>query len=107
MRGQKREIFWMGGDVQKWEPLGALAMWHGEHVGSEGFWGAAVVLTTFRRWDSGIWKLGNKQAASICILLKKIPVLGGRGERKAQEGGDICILTADSPCCTGETSITL
>ena len=28
----------------------------------------------------------------------------GEVEREAQEGGDICILTADLHCCTGETN---
>ena len=32
---------------------------------------------------------------------------GGVGGREAQEGGDICILTADSCCCTAETNTTL
>ena len=31
----------------------------------------------------------------------------GGGEREAQEGGDICILTAHSHCFTGETNTTL
>ena len=31
---------------------------------------------------------------------------GRWGEREAQEGGDICILTADSHCCTIETNTT-
>ena len=29
------------------------------------------------------------------------------GWEEAQEGGDICILIADSHCCTAETNITL
>lgn len=32
--------------------------------------------------------------------------LEGWGEREAQEGGDVCILTADSSCCTPETNNT-
>ena len=32
---------------------------------------------------------------------------GGRGWREAYEGGDICILTADSHCCTAKTNATL
>ena len=33
---------------------------------------------------------------------------GGVGEGKeAQEGADICIITADSSCCTAETNTTL
>ena len=28
---------------------------------------------------------------------------GVGGEKEAQEGGDICILTADSHCCMAET----
>ena len=31
----------------------------------------------------------------------------GVGGRKAQEGGYVCILTADSYCCTAETNTTL
>ena len=30
-----------------------------------------------------------------------------KDKREAQEGGDICILTADSLCCTTETNTTL
>ena len=32
---------------------------------------------------------------------------GGWSRKEAQERGDICILTADSHCCTAETNITL
>jgi len=32
---------------------------------------------------------------------------GGDGRREVQDRGDICILTADSHCCTAETNITL
>ena len=32
---------------------------------------------------------------------------GVGSEREAQEGGDVCILTAESPCCMAETSTTL
>ena len=32
---------------------------------------------------------------------------GGGGGREAQEGGDICILTADSHCCIAESNIIL
>ena len=32
--------------------------------------------------------------------------VGGEG-RQAQEGGDICIIVADSYCCTAETNTTL
>ena len=32
---------------------------------------------------------------------------GGEGGRGVQDGEDICILTADSHCCTAETNITL
>ena len=32
--------------------------------------------------------------------------VAGWSRREAQEGGDICILTADS-CCTAETKVTL
>ena len=32
---------------------------------------------------------------------------GRWGEREAQEGGDICILTADSHCCIAESNIIL
>ena len=32
---------------------------------------------------------------------------GMEGEREAQEGGDICILIANSHGCTAETNITL
>ena len=28
---------------------------------------------------------------------------GGVGRREVQEGGDLCILMADSRCCTAET----
>ena len=31
----------------------------------------------------------------------------GWGGREAQEGGDICVTTADSLCCTAETNTTL
>ena len=31
----------------------------------------------------------------------------GRGRREAQEGGDICLLMADSHCCMAETNTTL
>ena len=31
----------------------------------------------------------------------------GGGGREAQERGDICILTADSHCCTAETNTAL
>ena len=32
---------------------------------------------------------------------------GGWGGREVQEGGDICIHTADSLCCTAETILQL
>ena len=32
---------------------------------------------------------------------------GRRGGREVQEGGDICILMADSHCCMAETDTTL
>ena len=32
---------------------------------------------------------------------------GVGGGREVQEGGDICILMADSHCCMAETNITL
>ena len=32
---------------------------------------------------------------------------GVGGGREVQEGGDICILMADSPCCMAETNITV
>ena len=32
---------------------------------------------------------------------------GMGGGREVQEGGDICILMADSYCCTAETNTTL
>ena len=31
----------------------------------------------------------------------------GRARRDAQEGGDACVLTVGSPCCTAETNTTL
>ena len=31
----------------------------------------------------------------------------GGDKREAEEGGDICILTADSRCCMAETNTTL
>ena len=33
--------------------------------------------------------------------------MGVGGERKPQEGGDICIHTVDSRCCTEEINATL
>lgn len=32
---------------------------------------------------------------------------GGGSEQEAGEGGDVCIYTADSCCCTTETNATL
>ena len=32
---------------------------------------------------------------------------GGDGRKEVQDGGDICILTADSHCCTAETNTVL
>ena len=32
---------------------------------------------------------------------------GGRSGKEVQEGGDICILMADSHCCMAETNTTL
>ena len=57
----------------------------------------------------------RKVAGSSCIAQGvEIGALGqptrvgwGQGWREAQEGGDICILTADSRCCTAEPTTTL
>ena len=38
------------------------------------------------------------------MLCDELEGWGGKGEREAQEGGDTCILTADSHCCMEETN---
>ena len=40
-----------------------------------------------------------------CIHVERNVIM--EGGREAQEGGDICILTADSQRCTAETNTTL
>ena len=42
----------------------------------------------------------------LCDDLAGWDVAGWSG-REAPEGGDICILIADSCCCTAETNVTL
>ena len=41
----------------------------------------------------------------LCDVLEGRDGVGGR--REVQEGGDICILMADSHCCMAETNIAL
>ena len=42
------------------------------------------------------------------MLCNNLEGWGGlEGQRKVQEGGDICILMADSCCCMAETNIIL
>ena len=51
---------------------------------------------------------------SCCVTQKAHPVLCGSlevgwggGRREVQEGGEICILTADSQCCMAGSNTTL
>ena len=46
-------------------------------------------------------------SSTQCSVMTWRGGMGRWGGREAQEGGDICILMADLPCCTEETNTTL
>ena len=64
-------------------------------------------------WTEGPGRLqsmesqSRKQLSNFAFTFQFLGVGVGGGEREALEGGDICIHTADSPCCTAETNATL
>ena len=59
-------------------------------------------LTTF----TSVFSISASLLSSVlCDDLKGVG--WGGGGREAHEGGDICLLIADSCCCTAETNTTL
>ena len=64
------------------------------------------VLISICEFPAGRFKnLLGKLSSVLCGDLEGWD--GGMGRREAEEGGDICILIADSRCCIAETNTTL
>ena len=61
---------------------------------------AALTLYT----DESQWEAAAYHRELSLVLCDD---LDGLGEREAQEGGDVCILTADSSCCIPKTNNTV
>ena len=69
------------------------------------YWSGLPLPSTTMCKIGSLWEI-----SAWCFVMTGVRVgggYGGGGGREAQEGGDVCILTADSCCYTAETNITL